>query len=364
MSEDKEPERETVEGEDTPGIWGDYPIDSVLVRQQPRSIFEVLRRIEQGVFIMNPEFQRDFVWDPLKQSRLIESVLMRIPLPVFYLAENPEGKLIVVDGLQRLTTFKRFVDGEFALEQLGTDELNGKQFADLMPKLKNRIEDTQLILYIIDAKVPERARLDIFDRVNSGVPLNRQQMRNCLYVGNATRWLREEASTRLFKEVTGGVLDPKAMKDREFVNRFCAFELLGVEQYDGELDAFLARGLTEMNLMTNEQLRALSDRFRRGLQNNINVFGRHSFRKNTPGKTARSPINVSLFDVFACQMARLDEDAVSAKKQQIQEGFFRLMRDNDFVASISQATSSKSRVATRFTKVANMLDEVMHADAG
>ncbi len=84
-----------------------YPIDSLQIRQETRTIFEVIRRIQQGFYIMDPEFQRDFVWTIEKQSRLIESVLMRVPLPVFYLAENPEGKLIVVDGLQRLTTFKR-----------------------------------------------------------------------------------------------------------------------------------------------------------------------------------------------------------------------------------------------------------------
>ena len=117
---------------------------------------------------MDPDFQRDFIWPAVKQSRLIESVIMRIPLPVFYMAEDDEGRMVVVDGLQRLSTFSRFVRGELKLNLPDRPELDRKTFSDLPSKLQNRVEDCNLIFYIIDAKVPERARLDIFDRVNSG----------------------------------------------------------------------------------------------------------------------------------------------------------------------------------------------------
>src|SRR5450759_2376543 len=87
-------------GGDEDAAWGDYPIDTVLIRQENRTVHDVLRRIEQGTFVMDPDFQRDFIWADDKQSKLIESVLMRIPLPVFYLAEDKQGRTIVVDGLQ------------------------------------------------------------------------------------------------------------------------------------------------------------------------------------------------------------------------------------------------------------------------
>ena len=109
---------------------------------------------------------------------------MRIPLPVFYVAEAKDGTIIVVDGLQRLTAFARYLDDEFPLTGLDGDaelrernSLVGKRFSDLPLALSERIEDTQLTLYVLDSKAPERARLDIFERVNSGVPLSRQQMR-------------------------------------------------------------------------------------------------------------------------------------------------------------------------------------------
>jgi hypothetical protein len=163
-----------VEGIDAePASWGDYPLDSLAIRTEQRTAMDVVRRIKNDRFIMNPEFQRDFVWPVDKQSRLIESVLLRIPLPVFYVAEDSDGRLVVVDGLQRLTTFTRFLSNELRLTLEDRTELHKKKFSELPAALQNRVEDCQLTLYIIDATVPERARLDIFERVNGGEPLTR-----------------------------------------------------------------------------------------------------------------------------------------------------------------------------------------------
>lgn len=119
------PPFEEPEGLDTKSeSWGDFPLDKLLIKQETRTIFEVLRRIGNERYVMEPDFQRDFVWPEDKQSKLIESVIMRIPLPVFYLAEDKEGRMIVVDGLQRLSTFHRFKNDELRL-----------RLPDLGPKL-------------------------------------------------------------------------------------------------------------------------------------------------------------------------------------------------------------------------------------
>ncbi|MGI8962568.1 MAG: DUF262 domain-containing protein [Bryobacteraceae bacterium] len=123
------------------------------MRTQLRTVAEVVGRIRQNRYDLNPEFQRDFVWPLEKQSRLIESCLMRIPLPVFYVAEALDGRIIVVDGLQRLSTFRRYLDGDFALTFPKTGDtrsnpLSGKEFEHLDLKLRERIEDTQLTLYM------------------------------------------------------------------------------------------------------------------------------------------------------------------------------------------------------------------------
>ena len=350
-----------VEGDDDAAYgFRDYPIDSLLIRSEQRTIQDVVRRIDQNRYILDPDFQREFVWKDERQSRLIESVLMRIPLPVFYLAETPEGKLVVVDGLQRLTTFHRFLHNKFALMGLNP-ALDNKRFADLPPKLQNRIEDAQLTIYLIDSKVPERARLDIFERVNSGVPLTRQQMRNSLYQGKATALLRTLSGHVTFLEATQDGLDRKSMRDREAINRFCAFYLLGFDKYRDDMDGFLADALQSMNRLSDDQIGSLRDAFLRSMTNNKTVFGTHAFRRHTKDQDRRSMINMSLFDVASVVFARYPAEIVSSHTEELRSAFFGLMQDPSFISSISLGTSDKLRVKTRFEKFMTMAVEVLGA---
>ncbi len=329
---------------------GDYPLDTLLIRNEVRTISDILRRIENNYFIMQPDFQRDFIWNVEKRSKLIESVLMRIPLPVFYLAEDKKGRNIVVDGLQRLMTFYTFIEGEFKLFLPNQEELHGKRFEELSIKHQNRIHECNLVLYIVDSKVPEQARLDIFERVNSGIPLTRQQMRNALYVGKATKFLRDEASTELFKEATGNSLNPMTMRDREFVNRFCAFSLLKLDDYNNKekMDGFLAQVLELMNKFDDKQFESLSVIFQRTLHNNYNVFGRHSFRKHKPNQDNRSVLNASLWDVMSTGLSTIPENIVLKKKTALRQSFYRLMEDEEFVKSITYGPNSADKVRHRF----------------
>ena len=354
-----EPEEIEGLGDGQATSWGDYPIDTLLIRNETRTVHDVLRRIERGAFVMDPDFQRDFIWDPDKQSKLIESVVMRIPLPVFYLAEDDRERLVVVDGLQRLTTFQRFVNNELRLRLEDRPELNLKKFEDLPPKLQNRVEDCNLILYVIDAKVPEQARLDIFERVNGGVPLSRQQMRNCLYMGDATRFLKDESQTEAFLRSTGSSLRTSTMRDREFVNRFCAFQILGFEKY-GDMDEFLADGLKEMNARP-ETLPALSSQFRTALYNNFGLFGRHAFRKHEPGQDRRSVLNASLWDVMSTGFSCYPPQVVEERTTVVREAFYRLMGDEEFLDAITRGPNSVNQVKRRFSMAGEMFEEVFGA---
>jgi hypothetical protein len=337
---------------------GEYPIDTLLIRTENRTVFDVVRRIRSGGFVMNPDFQRDFVWDVEKQSKLIESVVMRIPLPVFYLAEDKKGKTIVVDGLQRLSTFRAFLDDQFSLKLPHQESLNKKRFKSLSPKLQNRIEDCNLVLYIIDSKVPERAKLDIFERVNSGEILTRQQMRNCLYTGPATRWLKDEATTELFITATGGSLDAKKMRDREFVNRFCAFTLVGVNEYRKDMDDFLAKSLEIMNQLPESRLADLSRRFRAGIENNYTLFERHAFRKHCAGQRDRSVINASLWDVMTTGLSTIPAEVVSEKADRFRSEFYSLLKNPVFDDAITYSPNSTKKVRARFEMAGNVFKEV------
>jgi hypothetical protein len=352
-------EQEKTEGLDELEVagWGDYPLDSVFVRTEQRTVSEVVKRIDAGRVKLDPEFQRDFVWKVDRQSKLIESCLMRIPLPVLYVAEAKDGRIIVVDGLQRLTTFKRFISNEFPLTGLAKDgeiphPMNGMRFRDLPVNLQERVEDTQLTLYILDSKAPDRAKLDIFDRVNGGVPLTRQQMRNCLYNGKATNWLKEAAEGAPFCLATGRSLDKRAMRDREAINRFCAFSLIGSQHYtSSDMDQFLADALERMNASDDASLAGLRERFDRSMQVNRELFGEHAFRKSiarASHNAARSVINIALFDVcstlFAAYQLPLGDDVA----QTLRSGIHDLLSDENFVQAITYSTNSTRPVATRF----------------
>lgn len=353
-------EEQKIEGLGGSGSWGDYPIDDLLIRQETRTIYEVVRRINKGFYVMNPDFQRDIVWEEAQQSKLIESVIMRIPLPVFYLAEDEQGRMVVVDGLQRLSTFRKFLKDELVL-RLSQRELEGKRFSNLSPKLQNRVEDCNLIFYVIDAKVAESARLDIFERVNSGVPLTRQQMRNSLYMGSATRFLRKEAETETFLDATGRSLKSRTMRDREFVNRFCAFWLLGVDEYRGDMDRYLATCLRRMNKMARQDLDALGADFRRGLANNLLLFGKHAFRKHAPSQHSRSVLNASLWDVMSTGLSRYSEDQIRRDFAAFLKAFYGLLANEEFNAAITYATNDQKRVRARFEMTEAVFREVLGA---
>jgi len=358
-----EPKIGAVEGYEapTPGGWDDYPLDELAIRDERRTAEDVVRRIEKGRFVLDPDFQREFVWNEKKQSRLVESILMRIPLPVFYVAEDAQGRLVVVDGRQRLTTLKRFLSGELKLSLEDRQELNGKQFADLDVRLQNRVEDCQLLFYIIDHAVPERARLDIFERVNGGEVLTRQQMRNAMYNGPATVFLREEAATDLFRRATGGSLDSNKMQDREFVNRFCSFSLLGLDTYKGDMDDWLARGLTRLGKLSDAERTALRTKLQRALKNNLTVFGKHAFRKHRTPDHSRSIINASLFDVMAGALATTEEALVMERADPLRQAFYKRMDDQRFIKAITYGPNTPKEVRTRFEIVAEMMKEIFDA---
>lgn len=371
MDENSSGNFEEPEGVDNPleGGWADYPLDAVFVRTEPRTVGDVVDRIDRKRYILDPDFQRDFVWLNPKQSKLIESCIMRIPLPVFYVAEAKDGRIIVVDGLQRLTTFYRFINNQFRLTGLAAKDpdadhpLEGKFYKDLSVSLQERVSDTPLTMYILDAKAPERARLDIFERVNSGEPLTRQQMRNALYNGPATSWLKEAAENPIFRNATGRSLNARTMRDREAINRFCAFKLLTTSQYRGDMDTFLAKGLTELAKLSAGERDELHIQFEGAMALNEELFKEHAFRKslaNGPAAT-RSIINISFFEVCAVTMAGIGPLG-SKQKARLRAKIIELLSDPSFVNAITYSTNSSTQVRERFGMMEAVLADLQRAE--
>lgn len=339
-----------------------YPLDDVMVRSETRTVAEVVKRIKRGRFFLAPDFQRDFVWEPSKQSKLMESCLMRIPLPVLYVAEGRDGRIVVVDGLQRLTTFVRFLGDKLALTGLGRGHpLNGKRFSDLSVQLRERVEDTQLTLYILDKDAPQRARLDIFERVNSGAILTRQQMRNAIYSGSGTRWLSDMAKEKSFLTATDRSLNAKTMRDREAINRFAGFCLLGWESYvNGDMDEFLAQTLERLNNEDDEILHEMERGFVRSMDKNYELFGRHAFRRSLAmERSKRSVINISLFDVFSWAFAHIPHRIINECGAEIEQIVIDLVLEPDFEEAITYSTNSTKQVKDRFGMAEQVLGPYM-----
>lgn len=363
----QEEEPEGLDKFQSEGWGGDYPLDAVFVRTETRTVQEVVKRIKAGRYQLDPDFQRDFVWPVDKQSRLIESCVMRIPLPVFYVAEGKDGRIAVVDGLQRLTTFNRFLADEFGLILKSGDDqpvhpLDGKKFSGLPVLLQERIEDTQLTLYILDVKAPERAKLDIFERVNSGVSLTRQQMRNCLFTGPATLWLKNASNSSEFLAASGRSLDRKSMRDREAINRFCGFHILGERNYvGGDMDAFLARVLEKMH-NGSVDLDKLNSDFLHSMNANRFLFKEHAFRKSlvhAKSYTARTVLNIALFDVCSVLFSNISQEVVKKNAQALREIFSNLIEDATFNQAITYSTNSTRQVKIRFEMARMAVEEVL-----
>jgi len=270
---------------------------------------------------------------------------------VFYVAEAVDGRIVVVDGLQRITTFARYVGNEFRLKGLGSQEIEGKFFRELPVNYQERILDTYLIVYILDSKVPDCARLDVFERVNGETKLSRQQMRNAIYSGPATKWLGDMAKSQLFLQATGESLNAKTMRDREAINRFCAFALIGRKEYRGDMDAFLALSLQKMNSEC-ESLRKIGNAFSRSLKSNLNLFGNHAFRKSLASddsNAGRSILNISLFDVCTVMLAKIPEELTldSGHGQRVQKELIELLQNEEFADAVTYSTNSNKSVNAR-----------------
>ena len=186
-------------------------------------------------------------------------------------------------------------------------------------------------------------------------------MRNSLFMGQATRFLKEEAQTEIFLKATGRSLNKKTMRDREFVNRFCAFQVVGVDKYRGDMDAFLADCLRQMNKMEKASLLRLSSKFHRGLANNFRLFDKQAFRKHEPGQERRGVLNASLWDVMSTSLSHYAEDQVDACAAHLHQSFYRLLAVEEFNIAITYGPNDARKVRLRFKMAKGMFEEILSA---
>ena len=351
-----------------------YPARNIKIDRVQFSIFELKRRYDRGNICLDPDFQRNEVWSTRQKSELIESVVMGIPLPLIYLAETMEGKLVIVDGRQRLTTFFRYLDNEFAINGLKImTELNSCRFRDLendvnKSKYAAEIEDFQLVIQIIKYPTPDRVRFDIFDRVNrGGTPLNNQEMRNALYQGPATRLLNELAESEEFKAATGHSVSPLHMKDKYIILRALSFYLWKkqllkkkngeIVVYRSDIEEFLGYAMEYLNWVDEQSRVELKKLFFRVMERCYARLGEDAFRIPTDSGRRR-PVSMTLFESLFYFVALLEEEQIELPAGTERHAVDEMLEDSVFLDALTYNVDSAVHVQNRFDTVEQKYREI------
>jgi hypothetical protein len=359
--------------------------EDIKVHSKQFSLRLISDMIDDKDIDLAPDFQRHFVWNNFQKSRLIESILLRIPLPMFYFSEDEEGRITIVDGLQRLTTIKDFMDNKFplkGLQYLG-DTCNGKYYSeknkDGSPNGKIGIDAkyfrwfnmTQFSVNVIDPTSPPKVKYDIFRRINTGgKPLNNQEIRNCL----ATKPLRETLSKMVnlneFKSATNGSIKATRMDDQEIALRFILFSKLHngdryLTNYSGYMDTSLDDITENLSKITENEQDYWVTTFSYGMQNAEYVFGRkHAFRKimikDLEPNAYKQLLNKALFVCCSVLLSKYDPAVIQAKNPHLSLLYPLAKKIGDdfrLLNYLSYGTNGKANLQYAFAEIEKLIEE-------
>jgi len=382
------------------------PFDPASISIEPKVVpmDHLLRRLRQRSIRLAPAFQRKYVWDEERSSQLIESLMLRIPLPMFYVAANEDGSWDVVDGLQRLTTIRNFLLGEehdsrgekvipeaqpFHLTKLEFwgDKFNDMTFSQMEKdisnaRIVNNIMETELRFTVINPATPEEVKRNIFKRINTGgMPLTAQEIRHALYQGQSTSLLREMVELSSFKNAVGQTIDDSRMAGRELILRFLAFLIRDSQQYNGDMDKFLSDTMRIINCSPALEPEALRKIFRgtpvprlkkwdrKSLLSKFNIgmtrchefFGMYAFRKAVP-EMRRPPVNKALFEAWANVFANMslpDYKKLSSRRGTFFKRYEILLSEPEFERAISRDSSTVAGVNDRYEYIYGLVNKIL-----
>ncbi|MFV2116926.1 DUF262 domain-containing protein [Streptomyces sp. Act-28] len=363
-------EREEADDEVIEDITSPFDPEHIDIDTRTTTVDLLLSRLRNEMIDLAPDFQRKAgIWTDGKQSRLIESLLLRIPIPSFYAAEKKDGSWAIVDGIQRLTSIARFVEprtvGADPLKLTGLEYLRNfdeASFADLSGKLQIRLRETEVVVHVIRRGTPEPVMFNVFARINTGgEPLTRQEIRHALIPGRARTLLAELAETEEFRRATGYSVVGDRMADREMVLRFLAFRMTSPHAYKpGDFDAFLAEAMHQVNRLDSADEDRLRTEFVTAMLAAEEIFGHHAFRKYRRSQQRKSPINKALFEAVAVNLASLDDDDRDVLRQtDVLDAFAELMEDPEFERAISVGTGDARKVRKRFDAVKELFENAL-----
>ena len=342
------------------------PKGAIITDQSDPEIESLLKKYTKGKLILQPNFQRRFVWDTKKSSRLIESALLNIPLPIIYLSQERDEKEYVVDGQQRLTAFFSFILGKylnaerpFRLNGLKVyPELNGKLFKDLDESSQDKILNYHIRTITFKKESASALKFDIFERLNTGaVSLNDHELRNCIYRGPYNELLIKLSEYKDFREILGLKGPHKRMKDVELVLRFAAFYHSTYLNYKSPMREFLNNEMDKRKKITEKDAIQLEEDFKKAISLIKSFAGKDSFKRfyignsrNPNGKwEPKQKFNLALYDILMFSFSREEKISIYSHLDAIREVLIYLMTNaEEFIDSIAKDTNNTSKVRHRF----------------
>ncbi len=315
-----------------------------------------------------PDFQRYEVWSPQKKSALIDSILLDLPIPQVFLAQERDDSLVVVDGQQRLTAIFRYMHDEYALTRAG--KLDGKKFSELPVSLQEKIENYELrVIRILKESDPE-VRFMLFQRLNEGsLSLNDQELRNCIWRGSYNELMKQLADDQAWRKLLNLKKRHPRMVDVELVLRFMAFHeqsyMAHPDKKTGQfLDRQMKRGETQS---AKDQKKSIKD-FRTAVELAATVFGDRACRRFVAG-TEEAPtgkwdskVNRALMDVQLWGFTRYPKGVFVKNADAVRDAAIELMSTAEFGDLVRHTISEFKRVERRFDLWKTMLDDILSAE--
>ena len=354
-----------------------YNPDAIRVDTKQFSLRQIYDMIKSNDINLTPDFQRHLVWDHKRKSRLIESILLRIPLPMFYFSQDEEGKITVVDGLQRLNAIREFMDNKLKLKNLEyLEEKCGGKYYDsfgngnsIDSKYYRWFNMTQITVNVIDPSSPFKLKYDIFRRINTGgQPLNSQEIRNCLSSDNLRKTLVEMAKLQSFKNATGHSVKDVRMEAQEMALRFILF--LQKYKIDKNLNNYSGSIEYELNALTEElsknkknDLSSYMKYFDNAMKNAHYLFGRYAFRKckleHIRPDANRQLINRALFVSCSVLLSQINHEEIISKNEKerlIEPLAKRITDDQQLFLFLTYSTNSKVNIQAAFKAVTEIIN--------
>ncbi|MDN3384444.1 DUF262 domain-containing protein [Pseudoalteromonas sp. APC 3358] len=328
----------------------------------------LISRLEYDEINLMPDFQRSGdLWSKQLQSRLIESILIRLPIPAFYFDALADDKWQVVDGLQRLSAINNFVvKKSLNLTKLEfLHEYEGCSYNELPRPLQRRIDEFQTSVYLIKPGTPFLMKYSLFNRINTGgLKLNPQEIRHAMSQsinrGAASSFLKGLIESKEFKSVV--VNKNYRMAHEELALRHVTFSLYGTESYKSSLPKFLNQGMVKLGQVDDHELIKLKHNFIESMDVAYKIFGKDAFKKSLAVPDHKKVVNKPLFESISVCLSKISDDErqllVSHRLEVVSE-FTSLLKDKEFELSISKSTANTDNVQTRFEEVRKTLDNLI-----